>query len=137
MPAFANVVLNDGQATPVAHTFGPNVLNNELASYQDRSSGISLGYPVLTVTASDPKSPNGVSKVRMKVVVPILETATGTSTGGFAPAPTKAYDLTYDGTFFLPARATLAQRKDIRAYAQNLLANAITTALVETQEKVY
>jgi len=137
MPAFGNLVLNDGQATPVAHTFGPNVLDGELASYQDRSGGIALGYPVVTIMASDPAKGGSVAKVRAKIVLPVLETVTGSSTGGFAPAPTKAYDLTADMTFFLPQRSTLAQRKDILAYAKNFLSNALATALIETQEKIY
>jgi len=137
MPAFSTITLNDGQATPVAHSFSPNVLNGELATYQDRVGGIALGYPVVSLTSTEPNKNSRVAKVRAKLVVPVLETVTGSSTGGFAPAPTRAYDLTADMTFFLPERSTLAQRKDILAYAKNLLSNAIMTNLVETQDKVY
>lgn len=137
MPAFSSVTLNDGQATPVAHVFQPNSLVGELASFQDRSGGIALGYPVITILAADAAKGSAVAKVRAKIVVPILETVTGSSTGGFAPAPEKAMDLTADMLFLIPIRSTLAHRKDLLAYSKNLLSNALMTALVETQEKIY
>lgn len=137
MPAFASLTLNDGQTTPVAHTFAPNVLNGELATYADRSGGISLGYPVISIMATEPSKGSRISKVRAKIVLPVLETATGTTSGGFAPVPTKAFDLTADITFFIPERSSLQNRKDILAYAKNLLGNAIATSLVETQDKIY
>lgn len=73
----------------------------------------------------------------MKVVMPVMETLGTATWNGIDPAPTKAYEMTFVGEFFLPERCTLQQRKDIKAYAKNLLANALATDLVETQEAIY
>lgn len=137
MPAFSALTINDGAATPVSHTFGQRTLIGTEASFVDRSGGITLGYPLVIVNSMPPTRTSRLSKVRVKVVLPVMETVNASTYNGITPAPTKAYDLTFDGMFFLPERCTLAQRKDILAYAKNLLSNALTTALVETQETVY
>lgn len=137
MPVFAALILNDGQATPVAHTFAQKTLIGTEATYVDRVSGITVGYPTLTVNSMPPTKTSRLAKVRVKMVLPVLEVVNASTYNGITPAPTKAYDLTFDGMFFLPERCTLAQRKDILAYAKNILSNALLTTLVETQETIY
>lgn len=137
MPSFSSLTINDGQATPVAHTFAPGTLVGTEAKYIDRSTGITVGFPMITANVSLPSKQSKMTKVRLKVVAPVLEVVNSSTYSGITPAPTRAYDMTFDGTFFLPERSSLAQRKDILAYAKNLLANALVTSLVETQETVY
>lgn len=137
MPAFTALTINDGLATPVAHTFAQKTLIGTEATYVDRVGGITVGFPTVIVNSMPPTKTSRLSKVRMKVVLPVLEVVNASTYNGITPAPTKAYDLTFDAMFFLPERCTLAQRKDILAYAKNLLANALTTSLVETQETIY
>lgn len=137
MPAIGNIVINDGASTPVAHTFAPVTILGTMASYADRSSGISVGYPTITASLTAPSKTSRLYKARLKVVFPVLETISNSTMSGIAPAPTKAYDLTADMTFLMPERSTLQDRKDILALAKNLLANAVTTALVENNETIY
>lgn len=137
MPAFTALTINDGQATPVAHTFSPLTLIGTEASYVDRSGGITLGYPKVVLNSMPPTKTSRLQKVRCKVVLPVMEVVNSSTYNGITPAPTKAYDLTFDCMFFLPERSTLADRKNIFAYAKNTLANAMLTSLVENQETVY
>lgn len=137
MPQMANIVINDGQATPVAHTFGPGPLVGTEAVFLDRSGGISIGYPKVIINAAQPSKTSRLYKTRVKLVVPVLEVVNASTYNGITPAPTKAYDLTFDGTFFCPERATLADRKNLLAYVKNLLAHATLTAVVQDQEVVY
>lgn len=137
MPAFAAITLNDGASTPVAHTFGQNTQEGLVSTFADRSGGISVGYPTITIQSSIPSKTSRLYKVRAKVVLPVLETVSNSTFSGIAPAPTKAYDMTCVMEFFLPERSTLQNRKDIKAFAKNLLADALMTALVETQETIY
>lgn len=137
MPAFGNIVINDGQGTPVAHTFAPvNILGNT-ASYADRAGGISVGYPTVSVTLSLPSKTSRLYKARLKVVMPVMETISNSTMSGILPAPTKAYDLTADMIFYMPERSTLADRTNILAYAKNLLAHATATSVVQSNETVY
>ncbi len=137
MPAVTPLTINDGQATPVAHTFGVGPLIGTKAQYYDRSGGVSIGYPNIMIDAAQPTGRSNLFKTRVKIVVPVLEVVNASTYNGITPAPTKAYDLTFDGVFIIPARAALAQRKDLLAYVKNTLANAVITAVVETQETIY
>lgn len=137
MPQFTALTINDGQATPAAHTFAQKTLIGTEATYVDRSGGITVGFPTVTVNSMPPTKTSRLQKVRCKVVLPVLEVVNASTYNGITPAPTKAFDLTFDGMFFLPERCTLPQRKDILAYTKNLIASALMAALVETQETVY
>jgi hypothetical protein len=56
---------------------------------------------------------------------------------GIQPAPTVSFILRSKTEFWIPERATLAQRKDLLAYTKNGLANGIVTTGVETLEGVW
>jgi len=137
MPALATVNLTDAAATPVVHAFVPQSLTGPLATYADQSGGIAVGYPKLTIQVVPPSKTSRLNKVRMKLVLPVLETISNSTFSGIAPAPTKAYDMTADVQFFLPERSTLQNRKDLRAMLLDLMGEAVTTSVVETQESIY
>nr|QDH87892.1 MAG: hypothetical protein H2RhizoLitter493524_000002 [Leviviridae sp.] len=140
MTAIAAVTINDGQATPVAHTFSPvNIDQAGVAKWADRSSGIALGFPALSFSQKTP-NPKGARNYKMsiKVVLPVLEVTSPSTSTGIQPAPTKAYDLIATVDFTLPERSTLAQRNDLLAYVKNFLANAaVVTPAVQNFESVY
>lgn len=137
MPAIGNIVINDGAATPVAHTFSPDGFTGDVCEFHDRSGGISVGYPKITAKSVSPSRTSKMYKVTYKVVLPVLETASGTSSNGFAPAPTLAYNLECNMTFITPQRSTLQNRTDLLAFVKNLLADSSTTALVVNNGKFY
>lgn len=138
MTAIAAIVLNDGAATPVAHTFGPVGRDpNGVASWVDRSSGIPLGYPALTLSVRPPVKGGSTYKVQSKIVTPILEVTSPSTATGIQPAPTKAYDLIANLELTLPARSTLQERKNIFAYLKNWLAKAEAEAAATTFEPVW
>lgn len=140
MTAIAALSLLDGQATPVAHTFSPVTIKDGIAWWADRSTGISVGFPTVTFSSKQPqKTANGSKnyKVTLKVTLPVLEQTSPSTGTGIQPAPTKGYDLIANLEFVLPERSTLAQRKDILAYAKNLMSNALVTAGVQDFETVF
>ena len=51
--------------------------------------------------------------------------------------PAVAYTNTFSGTFTIAKSATLQNRKDILAYAQNILAAAAIKSAVEDLEQVW
>lgn len=139
MSAIATMTLNDGKATPVAHTFAPvNVDAAGVAKWADRSGGIALGYPVVTQMLKPPAT-NGARnyKLTAKIVLPTLELTSPSTATGIQPAPTKAYDLMFNCELVLPERCTLAERKDLAAYAKNFFASAGFVAAIENFEFVY
>lgn len=136
MAARGNIVINDGQVAPVAHTFNPNsgdgnVPGVSVIEYEDRVTGISVGFPVVSTSIRKASKQNKNHKLVYLIKLPVLETLSGSTLAGITASPTKAFDLTFRGEFILPERAVLAQRKDILAYAKNLLANAVVTSGVQ------
>jgi len=138
MSAIAPLTLADGQATPANHTFNPvNVDSNGVAKWADRSGGIALGYPVVTVSLRQPSSSSRSYKIVAKVVTPVLDISSPSTSTGIQPAPSKAYDLIGTLEFVLPERSTLQQRKDLLAYTKNVLANSAMTSAIQDFENIY
>jgi hypothetical protein len=139
MSAIANIVLNNGEATPIAKTFSPvNIDATGVAKWSDRSNGVAIGMPAITFALKNPTKDSRVYRVTAKVTVPVLEQTSPSTATGIQPAPTLAYNLIANMEFVLPERSTLAQRKDLVAFARNYLANAaVITAAIENFESVY
>lgn len=132
MSAQVSIVLADGKATPVSHTFEPRGAKNkdgkDIAIWRDQSSGIAVGFATLTEHHSVPNS-NGVEKFRYVIDVPALEQAA--SGGTFVPAPTKAFSDVVVIEIFAHERSSEDRLKDLVAYAKNFtsgayFANAVT-----------
>ena len=138
MTAIAALTLADGQTTPANHTFNPvNIDQAGVAKWADRSGGIALGFPVVTFSMRNPSKTSRNYKVMGKVVVPVLEVTSPSTASGIQPAPTLAYNLTFNFDMVLPERSTLAQRNDLLAYSKNVLSHAVISAAVQSFESVY
>lgn len=139
------IVINDGQATPVAHTFKPTNVVDDVNSFADVSSGIAAGFPTITLSLREPvqmKSNGSSTNDRMYkcvavVDLPILEVTSASTGTGIQPAPTRAYTLKARMEFLLPERSTLQNRKDLLAYAKNLLAHSVPTAMIQDLEDIW
>lgn len=139
MTAFANITINDGQATPVAHTFTARRIADGLAKWQDISSGIAVGFPTVTASLREPvpgtKDP--MYKAVVVIKVPKLETVNASTYSGITPAPTKAYECMAKIEMSFPERSTTADRKDLRAYTANAMAQLDLKAMLEDLNFVY
>lgn len=134
MSAFANIVLNDGQATPVAHTFSPKTCIGTTAIYEDRSSGTAISYKKLQL---DTKDTANLRRIHVRVQDPVLEAITGSNPAGFTPAPQVAFYCDFDGTFTVHSRSSLQNREDLIAYVSNLMNDAVLKALVRDGDEIY
>jgi hypothetical protein len=121
--------LTTDAAIGVDSTLNPEGRNAQgVVSWVDRSGGIALGYPRLTLLVRPPQKGSRVNKVTVKLVRPTLE-ATSTSTmTGIAPPPVKAYDCTFIGEFFLPERSSLAERTVLFSQVQSLFLRLINAS---------
>jgi len=136
MSAFANLVLADGQATPVNKTFSPTGLV-PVTKWQDKTSGIAIGMPEVTLSDKMGEGSDGSYKISCRVRVPVLEVISG-SDAGYTPAPKVAYTCLGVAEFTFPKRSTLQQRKDTHAFLKNLLANTVVaTDAVQNFELPY
>ncbi len=138
MAAQGNLVLADGQATPVNKTFTANGVSNAvsggtLAQYADKSSGIAIGFPTVSLLVRTSAKKTDVDK---RITLPVLETISG-SDGGYTPSPKVAYEVFSREQFVLPARCVLQNRKDILAFSKNLNGHAVMSSAVADLEPVW
>lgn len=144
MPAVANIVLADAQATPVNHTFvplGPDT--NGVWWFEDQSGTSEIGWNRISVQLVRPINPapglssgQRVSRVKLGVHTPKLETL-GTNDAGLTPPATVAYIPRVNVEFILPERGALQDRKDIRKYCEKLLADAQMISVIEQLQNIY
>lgn len=141
MSAIANIVINDGLATPVAHTFAPAKTMADMALLEDRSSGIYVGFNKLTFSLSRPNGPSKAAsrnlKLSIKIETPKLEVVSNNTISGIAPAPTVSYRPVVELTATFPERCSLQDRKDLQAYIKNILSNGFVTSAFESYELPY
>lgn len=135
-----NIVINDAQATPVAHTFVPMGADaNGTYWWVDQSQTNALGYWKIGVSLKRPGNPgegtsasgrNYVAKVQ--VLEPILANITNSTVSGVAPAPTLAYAQRSYHEYVLPEQGALLDRKNIAKMSALALQNAQIVAVLET-----
>lgn len=133
MPARANIVINDATSpTPVAHTFNPTE-NGEWSLFEDRVGGIPIGFGLITMRMKRPapagngtesKANARVYRIELNIAIPVLEVTSPSTGTGIQPAPTVAYILRCNMLYLLPERSSLQERKNLCAYAKNVLADA-------------
>lgn len=131
MAAIASLVLADGAATPVNHTFTPVNVVNGVASWKDKSGGVPAGYPQVTLSVREPSKASSTFKVQAKITVPKLETSPNFL------VPTEAYRNLMNIDVVMHERCTDQDRKDLYAYGKNLLAHAILGSAIKDVEPVW
>lgn len=136
MAQIAPIVIADGAATPVNHTFNPVATSPE-AVYRESLAGIALVGQGLVSMVNKSGSNAALQRIRIKLALPALETATGQNAAGYTAAPKVAYENLVVVDFVLPTRGTAAQRKDLRVLLSNLLKDAQVIDIVENLNVPY
>jgi hypothetical protein len=136
MSNVTDIVLNNGESTPVAKTFTPDVVDANLVSYSEKSGVSYLAHPTLSLGRRMPTAQNGNRKATIRVKVPVLEEISGTTTG-YTPGPKVAYTLLANIDVVIPSRASAAERADLAAFAANGLAHSVINALIEDGDFPY
>lgn len=144
MAAVASIVLNDGLATPVAHTFVPLGPDQKgVWWFEDQSASSPIGYDRISlqlVRSGNPAPGSNagsmVNRVKMGIHCPTLATM-GTNDAGILPPPTVDYIDRCNIEFILPAQDNIQNREDVRVYANQLLINAQVIAMIEQLQNVY
>lgn len=144
MPQFNTVTLADGQATPVNHTFTVQSVKPDLVVLNEKLAGVPyIGWPEMVVRHRPPvyvpgrKSTGGVFREEITIKVPQMDATSPSTASGVQPQPTVGYVNQVKLTFLISERATEAQKKDLRKFAQSLLGNASVVWQIENSEGVW
>lgn len=136
MAQIANIVVADGAATPVNHTFLP-VVTSPVPSYREAISALALVGQGRVTAGNRSAAAASLQRVRITLELPALETVTGQNAEGYTAAPKVAYTNSVVVDMILPARGTSQQRKDLRIMLSNLLKDAQIIDLVDNLAQPY
>lgn len=125
----AALTINNGAATPVAKTFGPERVTPELAVFTERSAGFPAGYSKVSLAYSPTSSKRPTTRVEFSVDVPKTAVVNGVSSvvgvGRFR------------GYFVTPDNFSDADAADLHAYAVNALNHAQLKLAVTKNDPPY
>jgi hypothetical protein len=136
MAAIATITLPDGLGSPVNHSFVPTLQEGSKSVWNDKVSGIVVGYGEIVCKANTDNPDSNVQKVRLSIKIPALETL-APNASGFTPGPTVAYFNGATVEYTISKRATLQERKDIAAYVANMTGLAVVKAMVTDNDVPY
>lgn len=143
MAAFANLVLADGQTTPVNHTFATSVQRTEKDGrlyYEWLDTSVNGGVPIGAVRIRmwiTPLKLTGVSKAGESQFViegvidyPVLEVLSNNTASGINPQPQLAYGTPVWFKTIRNGRSVPQPSKDVWAFLRNFsLTSVFTDAL--------
>lgn len=126
-----SLTLTDAASTPVNRVFTAVSSTPDLTVWKDFSTN--GGYPVGAGVASVSVKENasGVTRITAKLVLPTLESSAGDDSNGFTPPPTKAFECIGLMEMVFPNRASLQNRKDLKAMLLDFGADAVLTAATQ------
>lgn len=132
-----SIVINDGQATPVSHTFSPQDKDmKNVFWFEELASGPALGNKRVSVSLARPpmmsqgqSSANRVSRCKLGIYIPTLELVSPNA-AGYTPAPTVAYNDKVMIEFTMSERGAEPGRDDLIAYAIGVLNDPQVVAAV-------
>lgn len=125
----AAIVINDGQATPVAVTFNPEKVTPEASVFADRTSGIALAFRRLRLTFSPANAQRPTNRASFEVTYPVTAVVNGVTT--------VAFTLRGKMELTLPDGSTDAHRKDLYAFMSNALSNALVRGNLRDLDPLY
>lgn len=137
MSAVAPIVINDGAATPVAHTFNPARQSGDMFEWADRSNGVAAGFNKISVLTRFGSTSNAGQRITLKVTAPTLAVTAPASGSGVQPNPVAAYVCLATIEFLLPNAAGASARADILAYVKNLMGTAFVANMVQNLDAPY
>lgn len=132
--AVANSVTYQPVYASIPSKTGSGVIQLE-SRYEERTASASLGYSPLTVT-STPANGTNLQKTKLRLAIPTLEVSSPNTSTGYQPAPKVAYSLESEVHFFLPSRATEAEKHELHARTKAAVDQAFVLAMVKTNDQI-
>lgn len=128
MPSNTPIVIADGAATPVNHTFAPDNIVGNTTNWVEVVSGVPVGYPKLQYVRREPVNGGSQWKIVLSMSQPKVITTTDTSGKTVTSVD---YTNRIEINYLVDRRSTKQERKDLRVLGSNLLANATIASAVD------
>lgn len=131
MASIANITVFDGASTPVSHTLtaiSSGIRKDGVweALWRENLASVPV-YAQISARLTMQKLTSGITKVVVRVEVPVMESVSGQNAAGYTAAPKVAYVDTHEYTSFSHERSTQAGRRLARQILLNLAGNISTS----------
>jgi len=132
MPAVTTLVLNDAQATPVAHTYNPSGPDKDRVSwwYSDQSE-FPVAAPSLSISLKRSSGGNDPLRHRFHFALPMVEIPSGETYPVLLGTNRCHIDM------IIHPKSTKEDRETILTFASQFLALQFAKAIVGNSEAVY
>lgn len=130
MAQAANLVIADGQATPVNTTFSVESVTPQLSQFVDRTTGVAAKYRRISVSYTPANSQQKGTKAGMNVSIPVWGILTSGAEGVVRTLRAKVI-------FDEPDGCTDAERKDLYAFTYNGLSHALIKGALRDNDPLY
>lgn len=131
MAAATDIVLNDGQSTPAAHTFSPARKSGDRVVWEERSTASTASGFYLLTTKANPPSSASVIRNKITLAIPLEIYDSVSQTYSYPDIARLSADI------LIPVNATSADRKNMAAYVKNLFAHATIVSMLEDLDVPY
>jgi hypothetical protein len=110
-----------------------------MAMFEDRvvNDGAPVGFYQIQTSLSPASKGRATYRLDLKLATPVMEVLSNASLTGYDPKPAVAYVPMFQGTFVLPERSTLQERKNLRKMVYELLNNALIVSAAEDLDFPY
>lgn len=129
MPALGNIVLKDGQSTPVDHTFTPVTTNGALAELANRTASSPRGFENLRIEMLKPAGGATAYKLRVGFNDPVEANVDG--------VVTVVRNNSAEIKLNFSADSTAQERLDTLAMMASLLGHATIKLMAQNVEPIY
>lgn len=126
MSAFAALTLKNNAAANVV--FNPASIDSSGVARWMTADAIYDSKKAATMLVTYPKNGSSVCRIKQKIVVPIMDTV---------DASLKVGEAICNIDVVLPKNCSETTRLDLRSFASELLANAVSTAAFQNLEGIY
>lgn len=129
----------DAAATPLAHVFQPEFNDVDSGQFVAKWRELSTTLPVSAqarVTMQENQLKSGVIVRKLRVEVPVLESATTAGVEGYTAPPKVALTPAMEVTYFAHPRDVTANQRTVRQMVVNLLGGVATSVTPVTSGQV-
>lgn len=129
MPQLATIAINDGKATPQAHSFSPDDAEKGSAVWYNRTASIPSAMEKLKISLVRPTLATAAIQQLIEIELPVTATVNGVEQ--------VVRTSKFKGTYYFSQSGTQQERDDLFTLVANLHANANVRLVAETLEPFY
>lgn len=129
MPAIADIIVNDAETTPVAHTFAPVTTNGGVAKLANRTATTPNGFETLSVEMAAPGGGRTAYLHRVGLNDPVEAVVDGQTV--------VVRNSSFEGKLNFSPLSTAQERKNLLKMISNLYAHATIVTMADKLEPIY